>query len=174
MFDVTPSMVAVVLFTVGWVCGWGMLCRPRKLPSTTGDRRTVSVVVPARDEAHAIAGAVTAMVRQCRPGDEVIVVDDGSTDGTGEVAARAGARVVRAAPPPNGWAGKTHACATGAAASAGALLVFMDADVVPGPTSSTRWRQSSSATRRSSCPSSRGTRRAVPSNSSACCSTSRR
>jgi 4,4'-diaponeurosporenoate glycosyltransferase len=133
MFDLTPSTVALILFSSGWLCGWAMLCRPRRLGEVAGDRPAVTVVVPARDEAHAIGAAVTAIVRQCRRLDEVIVVDDGSSDGTGDVAEAAGARVIRATAPAPGWAGKTHACATGAASTETPLLVFMDADVVPQP-----------------------------------------
>lgn len=56
----------------------------------------VSVVVPARDRAHLIERALASVARQRpRPPAEVIVVDDGSSDGTGEVAERQGARVLR-------------------------------------------------------------------------------
>jgi hypothetical protein len=51
-------------------------------------------VVPAKDEAHSIAGVV-AEIRALDPDLEVLVVDDGSTDGTAAAAAAAGARVVR-------------------------------------------------------------------------------
>jgi hypothetical protein len=55
------------------------------------------IVIPARNEAPRI-GAVVRQVAQVCPGVPVIVVENGSTDGTGEVAARAGARVLRSAP----------------------------------------------------------------------------
>jgi glycosyltransferase involved in cell wall biosynthesis len=55
---------------------------------------SVTVVVPAFNEARSIASVVTAL-RAAAPWHEVLVVDDGSTDGTGDVAAAAGARVVR-------------------------------------------------------------------------------
>ncbi|MEP6783477.1 MAG: glycosyltransferase family 2 protein [Acidobacteriota bacterium] len=54
----------------------------------------VSIVVPAFNEGEGIGAVVTAL-RAAAPWHEVLVIDDGSTDGTGEAAARAGARVIR-------------------------------------------------------------------------------
>jgi hypothetical protein len=101
-------------------------------------RRPVTVVVPARDEEGQIGDCLAALLDQRGvPSLRVVVVDDGSTDGT---AAVVGAltdprvRLVRAEPPPAGWLGKPHACATGAAPDddeedEDGLLVFVDADV---------------------------------------------
>jgi len=89
----------------------------------------VSVCIPARNEAATVAGVagavVEALVTGCGLVDEVIVADDGSTDGTWAVAARAGARVLRRDGPP----GKGSAMADAAAAASGDLIVFLDADV---------------------------------------------
>ena len=70
---------------------------------------------------------------QLRPGDELVVVDDHSSDGTADVAAAHGATVVAAPALPSGWVGKPHACWIGAGATTAPLLVFLDADVRPGP-----------------------------------------
>ena len=65
---------------------------PPPLPGGPGDRRVgatppfVSVIVPARNEAHNIAACVRSLVTSDYPGFEVIVVDDRSDDGTGAVA----------------------------------------------------------------------------------------
>jgi glycosyltransferase involved in cell wall biosynthesis len=83
----------------------------------------ISVVVPAKNESESI-GAVVDSLSASLPHAEIVVVDDGSTDGTGEIAERAGARVVR-----NPYSvGNGGAIKTGARAASGDILVFMDAD----------------------------------------------
>jgi 4,4'-diaponeurosporenoate glycosyltransferase len=134
LFDLSPSVLSVVLFATGWVAGWFMLCRPRRLGRGRATPASISVIVPARDEEHSIGALASAVVAQLRGGDELIVVDDGSRDGTALVALAAGARVLNAPPPPPGWAGKPHACAVGAAEAHADALVFLDADVAPHAT----------------------------------------
>ncbi len=101
-------------------------------------RRPVTVVVPARDEEEQIGGCLAALLdQQGAPSLRIVVVDDGSTDGTAAVVRAVTdprVRLVRADPPPAGWLGKPHACATGAASvevdvEDDGLLVFVDADV---------------------------------------------
>ena len=85
----------------------------------------VSVVVPARDEERSLP----TLLRSLPPGADVVVVDDGSADATAAVAAAAGARVVAAGDVPEGWIGKSWACARGVAGTGGPTVVFVDADV---------------------------------------------
>jgi glycosyltransferase involved in cell wall biosynthesis len=58
------------------------------------DAATISIVIPACNEA-AVIGRVVSALRACAPWHEVLVIDDVSTDGTGQAATAAGARVVR-------------------------------------------------------------------------------
>jgi glycosyltransferase involved in cell wall biosynthesis len=87
---------------------------------------TVDVVIPARNEASTIADVVAA-ARACRFTREVVVVDDGSTDGTAEQALAAGAKVVRREA---GAGSKAQAMELGVAASDAAAILFCDADCV--------------------------------------------
>jgi len=82
-----------------------------------------SVIVPAYNEAHSVATLVDALRREAR-WLEIIVVDDGSTDGTGDAAAGAGARVLRH--PYN--KGNGAAVKTGLRNAAGTYILIVDAD----------------------------------------------
>ena len=100
----------------------------RPLPHGT----RVSVVVPARDEAERLEPCLSGLLDEAGL-HEVIVVDDGSTDGTADVAGRAGAVVVAAAAPPPGWVGKPWALQCGLEAASGEVVVSVDADTRPRP-----------------------------------------
>ena len=90
----------------------------------------VSVVIPARDAEAMIGRTIAAVVGQEFDGGvEVVVVDDGSTDSTGEIAREAGAQVVSNATP----LGPADARNAGVAASSAPLVAFTDADCVPAP-----------------------------------------
>jgi 4,4'-diaponeurosporenoate glycosyltransferase len=92
------------------------------------DAARVSIVIPARNEAHNLPRLLRSITEQDVKPLEVIVVDDASTDGTAEVAKAHGAKVISPPELPDGWRGKTWACHQGARAASGDLLVFMDAD----------------------------------------------
>lgn len=98
----------------------------------------VSILIPARNEAEAIAGTVRAALASTGIAVEVLVGDDHSTDATAGIV-RALAETdprVRLVPVPTlaeGWTGKNHACAALAAQARGDHLLFIDADVTLAP-----------------------------------------
>src|SRR5580658_1232296 len=119
---------------------------PRAAARPAGAARwpDVVAVIPARNEAAMLPVVLPTLLGQDYPGAlTVILVDDCSTDGTGEVAAAHGPepgrpgrpdralRVVAGAPLPPGWAGKVWAMAQGLAAAAGTVgyVLFTDADI---------------------------------------------
>jgi GT2 family glycosyltransferase len=90
----------------------------------------LSVIIPVHDGGIAFQGALEALAAALRPTDDVIVVDDGSTDDSATVARRCGARVLSVAGGPRGPAVARN---QGAAAAHGEILVFLDADVAVRP-----------------------------------------
>lgn len=96
----------------------------------------VSVLVPARNEAHNIEACVRSLLAQDYPHYEVIALDDDSTDDTGRILARLAAEDARLrvlhnrCPPPAGVNGKSRACQQLAEAARGEWLLFVDADTV--------------------------------------------
>jgi len=104
----------------------------------TFDESAVSVLVPARNEAAAIAACVRAILASRDADLEVVVLDDASTDGTDEIVQQLAGkdprvRLVRGRPLPSGWCGKQHACAQLAEAATHDTWVFLDTDVRLSP-----------------------------------------
>jgi cellulose synthase/poly-beta-1,6-N-acetylglucosamine synthase-like glycosyltransferase len=123
-------LIAVSVLTVHTAVNALMLRRPTAKAAGT---RSVAVLLPVRDEAHRVAPCLDALLAlDGRP--RVIVLDDGSTDGTRDLVERTGVTVLGGAPLPPGWLGKPHACQQLADAAGDAeILVFVDADVILRP-----------------------------------------
>lgn len=94
----------------------------------------LSVVIPACNEAGQIESAADSLLRQVYPNFEVILVDDRSSDATGEIIDRLAARdsrirALHVQSLPDGWLGKVHALQRGVDLANGDWLLFTDADV---------------------------------------------
>lgn len=101
--------------------------KPEMLP-------TLSIVIPACNEADTIESALTSLLVQDYPGLEIILVNDRSSDGTGAIMAQMANRdprlhVVTITSLPAGWLGKVHALQQAYTQSKGDFVLFSDADV---------------------------------------------
>ncbi len=143
--------IGCVLAAIAWtylVIGHGGYWRTSQwLPPVSRDPDTwpdVVAVVPARNEAEMLPATLPALLGQEYPGTlTVIVVDDRSSDGTAEVAAKLGAgrlKMIAGTAAPAGWAGKVWAMAQGLGAAGmppaagtnpapGGYVLFTDADI---------------------------------------------
>lgn len=112
--------------------------RVTPLAELPASRPAVSVVVPARDEAEDIEVAVRSLLAQEGVALQLIVVNDGSTDGTREILERLSAEdprleLIHDPPLRPGWLGKVNAQAWGVERATAPFLLFADADVVHHP-----------------------------------------
>jgi glycosyltransferase involved in cell wall biosynthesis len=112
----------------------------RSPPRSTGSPLPfkVSVIIPARNEEQDLTRSIESVLAQKDVDLEVIVVNDHSTDRTGEIAetaARADARVLVVHDPelPPGWLGKCNAMQKAAGLAGGDMLLFTDADIIHEP-----------------------------------------
>ncbi|HJZ61843.1 MAG TPA: glycosyltransferase [Miltoncostaeaceae bacterium] len=104
---------------------WHRRSRPAPRP---GPAPATTVLVPAYNEEATIGTTLDSLLAQVGGRPEVIVIDDGSTDRTAEVAERAGVRVLRQAN-----SGKWAALNRGVAAARDGVVVAIDADTVLDP-----------------------------------------
>lgn len=88
----------------------------------------VSVVIPVRDDASMLEVCLAALAAQHRPADEIVVVDNGSSDDSAEIAIAHGARVVTEPVP-----GIPRASAAGYDVATGDVIARLDADSRPAP-----------------------------------------
>ena len=121
-----------------WVAPFASLARladahPNLSDVPPVDGTPVSVIIPARNESATIATVLRSVLASRYHPFEVIVVDDRSSDDTAAIVARFAVddprvRLLPGRPLPEGWYGKPWACAQGAVAATGRLLLFTDAD----------------------------------------------
>jgi len=127
-----------------WVLDWQFLflgivleCIRRMWPRLSSKRApeppnwpSVAIVVPCRDEAARLDELLPSLLAIDYPNFEIIIVDDGSTDGTGDIARGYGLKVVKTRPRPRNFMGKNWACHEGAGHASSDYLVFTDADTI--------------------------------------------
>jgi glycosyltransferase involved in cell wall biosynthesis len=100
---------------------------------------SITVIVPARDEASDIAATLESLLQQDYPNLSIIAINDRSTDLTGEIIATiatqhpAKLRALHVTELPEGWLGKTHAMALAARQAPTDYLLFTDADILFRP-----------------------------------------
>ncbi len=107
-------------------------------PGPNGVWPSVRIVAAARDEADGVEAAVTTLLKQDYPHFEVVMVNDRSSDGTGDILERLAAAEPRLHVKhidrlPDGWLGKNHALHVGAGDAATDWILFTDADVCLHP-----------------------------------------
>jgi hopene-associated glycosyltransferase HpnB len=110
---------------------------PSLTPTTPTVAPPVTIIIPARDEAASIGACLRSVLAQTYAGEfHVILVDDGSRDGTAEVAHAFNdprLTIITGAERPPGWSGKLWALQQGVAASTTNLLLLCDADIEHQP-----------------------------------------
>ncbi len=117
------------------------LLEPKYLTSDVSALPSLTVIVPAKDEAAAVERCLRSLLASDYPGLHVVAVDDRSSDATGslmeKVAVEADAQgrlhVLHVTALPEGWLGKPHAMALAAAGVESDWLLFTDADVIFAP-----------------------------------------
>jgi cellulose synthase/poly-beta-1,6-N-acetylglucosamine synthase-like glycosyltransferase len=130
------SLFVLIMLTVGNA----RIRRLAELPVPELDRwPSISLIAPGRNEERNIEAAARSLLQIDYPELEITLVNDRSTDATGEILDRLAAEfprlnVVHIAELPAGWLGKNHAMQVGADRSRGEWLLFTDADILFEPT----------------------------------------
>lgn len=134
-----PLLLSIVTLYACWELSMGMkrLGSIGEIEPLTGisDIPLVSLVIPACNEERGIEKALHSLLQQSYPNLEIIVVNDRSTDRTGEILTALQQQyprltVLEISSLPVGWLGKNHALHVGAEKASGHYLLFSDADVV--------------------------------------------
>ncbi|HZY47319.1 MAG TPA: glycosyltransferase [Candidatus Bathyarchaeia archaeon] len=108
--------------------------------ASTSLSRSVSIILPVRNQASTVSECVNSLVNLQYPRKEIIVVDGNSIDGTREILGRFGdeIKIIEEQPLPQGWVGKNWACHLGYERATGDLLLFSDGDSIHSPDSLTK------------------------------------
>ena len=125
------DIYSLVVVCVGLLLNFVLFNRFPKLPPSRKceETPTISIIIPARNEEQNLAHLLGDLQVQSLKPDEIICVDDNSSDGTAKIADFFGATLISLHDKPKGWTGKSWACQNGANLATGELLLFLDADV---------------------------------------------
>jgi 4,4'-diaponeurosporenoate glycosyltransferase len=134
------ELLSLTICVAGALLFWRRLqaLRRSEPPALARQHADVSVIVPARDEAHNLPTLLASLAGLAPAPREIIVVDDGSSDDTAAIALRFGARLVTPEARPPSFIGKPWACLAGARVASGRYLLFTDADTWHAPDSLAR------------------------------------
>jgi len=135
------ALALITLLLVSWMIGDGIFGHRTvrflrdTAPLEGDDLPRVTLIAPARNEDRDIEEAIRSQLDLDYPNLEVVVVDDRSTDRTGEIldglaAEDARLNVVHVAELPEGWLGKNYANHLASRGATGEYLLFTDADIV--------------------------------------------
>ena len=129
---------SLLLAVVQLALNLAVIPRLRKVRPRGGRLPRVSILVPARNEALNIEACVRSLLAQDYPAFQVHVLDDHSTDGTGDIVRRLGldegnGGLLKGADLPEGWVGKNWACHQLSEVAEGEYLLFTDADTMHAP-----------------------------------------
>lgn len=107
-------------------------------PKSDVSERRIAVIIPARNEEKDIEASVLSLLRQSGVKINITIVDDYSSDRTGEIADKLAkmdsrVKVLHNPPEQDGWLGKCNACQMGANITESDLLLFTDADIMHTP-----------------------------------------
>jgi hypothetical protein len=135
----SPDTLAIIALVFALIPALGAFAnaavfRAPRQPEEDWTSEPMSILIPARDEAHNIAESIESALSNIDADSEVVVLDDGSSDGTGDIVrelakADPHIRLIAGKPLPDGAVGKLHACHQLSEAATKPLLLFVDADV---------------------------------------------
>ncbi|MFO0679527.1 MAG: glycosyltransferase family 2 protein [Polyangiaceae bacterium] len=136
-------MIALAIVSFVVVAAWALFAAflppalrraPELVVPASVPRRSVSVVIPARDEETLLPRCLASLAKQTLVPNRIVVVDDHSTDGTRAVARRfEGVSIVTPPERPAGWKGKCWAAWNGQKEATGEFVLFLDADADLAP-----------------------------------------
>lgn len=110
-----------------WILGWFIQPRLAQLPNELMNAK-FSVIIPARNEEKSLPILLNSLANSDLKPDEIIVIDDHSTDKTKEVASKFEVKVIASKELPKDWTGKSFALRQGSAIARNERLLFLDAD----------------------------------------------